>query len=78
MKLTTHIGEPIRAGRDETAYQLKQRVESALQEMMSTHQRGQPNIAEAVLDRLTCEDVELIEEGLEKISDALNNLSFQD
>ena len=38
VKLTTHVGDPITARQDETADQLKERVEEAMREMIDCHQ----------------------------------------
>ena len=38
VKLTTHVGDPITAREDETADQLKERVEEAMREMIDCHQ----------------------------------------
>merc|ERR1712215_144598 len=52
VNLTTHIGAPIRANRDETADQLKERVQAAMEEMIATYQRQNPSIQEAIVDRM--------------------------
>jgi len=52
VNLTTHIGAPIRANRDETADQLKERVQAAMEEMIATYQRQNPSIKEAIVDRM--------------------------
>lgn len=52
VKLTTHIGDPIRPGGDETADQLKERVQTAMREMVDTHQVKQGGASRAVLARL--------------------------
>ena len=52
VKLTTHIGAPIRARKEETSDQLKERVQSAIEDMISTYQRPVPSIMEAVMDRM--------------------------
>ena len=83
VKLTTHIGAPIRAHRDETAHQLKERVQAAIADMISTYQRPEPSITEAVMDRMapvieTLTDHEMLEAGLAKVSDVLNNLNLQE
>ena len=51
VKLTTYIGDPIRAREDETADQLRDRVQLAVREMADTHQvKG--GASRAVLQRL--------------------------
>ena len=41
VRLTTHVGAPIRLRRDETAEGLALRVQEAMQAMIATHQRGE-------------------------------------
>ena len=52
MKLTTHIGDPIRARPDETAAQLKDRVERTMREMVDTHQVKGGGITRALAERI--------------------------
>ena len=83
VKLTTHIGTPIRVTQDETAHQLKQRVEGAIAEMISTHQRSEPSIKEAVMDRMaplleTWTDPEMLEAGLQQVEKIFENLDLKD
>merc|ERR1712215_389056 len=52
VSLTTHIGAPIRANREETADQLKDRVQATMEEMIATYQRPNPSIQEAIVDRM--------------------------
>ena len=83
VKLTTHIGTPIRARRDETADQLKERVQAAMEDMISTYQRPVPSITEAVMDRMApalafLADPETLEAGLARVSNAFNNVHLQD
>ena len=78
MKLTTHVGEPIRAHKDETATQLKVRVQTAIENMIATHQRPQQKIIDAVLERVDKEDLEKIDNGLAKVSEAFKLQNLQD
>ena len=83
VKLTTHIGTPIRVTQDETAHQLKERVEGAIAEMISTHQRPEPSIKEAVMDRMaplleTWTDPEMLEAGLQQVEKIFENLDLKD
>ena len=52
VKLTTHVGDPIMAREEETADQLKERVEEAMREMIACHQVKTGGIGRAVLERL--------------------------
>ena len=78
VKLTTHVGEPIRAHKDETATQLKVRVQAAIENMIATHQRPQQKIIDAVLERVDKEDLEKIDNGLAKVSEAFKLQNLQD
>jgi len=83
VKLTTHIGTPIRANRDETAHHLKERVQGAIEDMISTYQRSNPSITEAVMDRMApviekLTDPEMLEAGLARVSETMNNLNLKD
>merc|ERR1712215_65145 len=78
VKLTTHVGEPIRAHKDETATQLKVRVQAAIENMIATHQRPQQKIIDAVLERVDKEDLEMIDNGLAKVSEAFKHQNLQD
>ena len=83
VKLTTHMGTPIRANRDETAHQLKERVQAAIADMISTYQRPKPSIKEAVMDRMapvieTLTDHEMLEAGLAQVSDVFNKINLQE
>jgi len=83
VKLTTHIGTPIRVTQDETAHQLKERVEGAIAEMISTYQRPEPSIKEAVMDRMaplleTWTDPEMLEAGLQQVEKIFENLDLKD
>merc|ERR1712142_53892 len=77
VKLTTHVGEPIRAHKDETATQLKVRVQAAIENMIATHQRPQQKIIDAVLERVDKEDLEKIDNGLAKVSEAFKLRNLQ-
>jgi len=52
VRLTTHVGNPLRAKPDETADQFAQRVQKTMQEMISMHQPEGKGISELVLDRI--------------------------
>ena len=52
VKLTTHIGDPIRARADETATQLKERVQWAMREMVDTHQVKGGGVSRALAQRI--------------------------
>ena len=52
VRLTTHIGEPIRARADETATQLKERVQTAMREMVDTHQVKGGGVTRALAERI--------------------------
>jgi len=83
VKLTTHIGTPIRARRDETADQLKERVQAAMEDMISTYQRSVPSVTEAVMDRMapvlsSLEDLEILESGLAGLSDVYNSVVLRE
>ena len=52
VKLTTHVGDPITAREDETADQLKERVEERMREMIARHQVKGGGVGRAVIDRL--------------------------
>lgn len=83
VKLTTHIGTPIRVTQDETAHHLKERVQGAIAEMISTHQRSEPSIKEAVMDRMTplletWTDPEMMEAGLQHVEKIFENLDLKE
>jgi len=83
VKLTTHIGTPIRVTQDETAHHLKERVQGAIAEMISTHQRSEPSIKEAVMDRMTSlletwTDPEMMEAGLQHVEKIFENLDLKE
>jgi len=83
VKLTTHIGTPIRVHRDETAHHLKERVQGAIEEMISTYQRSENSINEAVMDRMaplleTWTDPEMLEAGLARVAQTFENLNLTD
>ena len=83
VKLTTHIGTPIRVNRDETAHHLKERVQGAIAEMISTHQRSSRSITDAVMDRMaplleTWTDPEFLEAGLAQVAQTFDNLDLKD
>jgi len=83
VKLTTHIGTPIRVHRDETAHHLKERVQGAIEEMISTYQRSENSINEAVMDRMaplleTWTDPERLEAGLARVAQTFENLNLTD
>jgi len=52
VKLTTHVGDPIRAREDETAEQLRDRVQWAMREMVDTHQVKEGGVSRALLQRI--------------------------
>ena len=52
VKLTTHVGDPIMAREEETADQLKERVEETMRGMIARHQVKGGGVGRAVLDRL--------------------------
>ena len=52
VKLTTHIGDPIRVRADETAAQLKERVQWAMREMVDTHQVKEGGVTRALAERI--------------------------
>ena len=52
VKLTTHVGDPIRARADETAGQLKDRVQWAMKEMVDTYQVKGGGVGRALAERL--------------------------
>ena len=52
VKLTTHIGEPIRARADETSSQLKARVQFAMREMVDTYQVKGGGVTRALAQRI--------------------------
>ena len=51
VRLTTHVGAPIRLRRDETAEGLAVRVQEAMQTMIATHQRGE-DMGQLLLSRV--------------------------
>ena len=52
MRLTTHVGDLITARPGETDDQLKERVETAMKEMIASHQVKEGGVGRAVLERL--------------------------
>ena len=53
VRLTTHVGTPIRALKDESAEQLGLRVQETMQEMIGMYQRDQDQgLANMLLDRV--------------------------
>ena len=53
VRLTTHVGAPIRVRREESAAQLGARVQAAMRRMVAAHQPGpRPSLATLLLDRL--------------------------
>ena len=52
MKLTTHVGDPIRARADETAAQLKDRVQWAMKEMVDNYQVKGGGVSRAIAERI--------------------------
>ena len=52
MRLTTHVGDQITVRDGETADQVKERVETAMKEMIASHQVKQGGVGRAVLERL--------------------------
>ena len=53
VRLTTHVGAPIRVRREESAAQLGARVQAAMRRMVAAHQAGpRPSLATLLLDRL--------------------------
>jgi len=52
VRLTTHVGNQIRAKPDETADSLAQRVQKSMQELISLHKNEGKGISELVLDRV--------------------------
>ena len=51
VKLTLHIGKPMRPREGETAEELAQRARAAMQEMIDTHQPGGKNYLNALRGR---------------------------
>merc|ERR1712179_816248 len=75
--------ENIRETQDETAHHLKERVQGAIAEMISTHQRSEPSIKEAVMDRMTplletWTDPEIMEAGLQHVEKIFENLDLKE
>ena len=52
VRLTTHVGEPIRVRRDDTAEGLAGRVQETMQRMIATHQRGEDTVSKLLLSRV--------------------------
>ena len=61
VRLTTHVGAPIRLARDETAEGLALRVQAAMQTMIATHQREE-DVGQLLLSRVY--DQYLVEDKL--------------
>ena len=53
VRLTTHVGDQITPRQGETVDQLKERVETAMKEMIASHQVKEGGVGRAVLERLT-------------------------
>ena len=53
VKLTTHVGDPIIARKDETVNQLKDRVEKTMKYMIDSHQVKSGGVVRAVMERLS-------------------------
>ena len=52
VRLTTHVGAPIRLRRDETAEGLAVRVQEAMQTMIATHQQRGEDMGQLLLSRV--------------------------
>ena len=52
VRLTTHVGEPIRVRRDDTAEGLAGRVQETMQRMIATHQRREDTVSKLLLSRV--------------------------
>ena len=52
VRLTPHVGEPIRVRRDDTAEGLAGRVQETMQRMIATHQRGEDTVSKLLLSRV--------------------------
>ena len=52
VRLTTHVGDQIKVRPGETAEQLKERVETAMKEMIAEHQVKQGGVRRAIMERL--------------------------
>ena len=53
VRLTTHVGDQITAREGETVDELKERVETAMREMIASHQSKEGGVGRAVMERLT-------------------------
>ena len=53
VKLTTHVGDPITPREDETADQLKERVEKSMKDLIDSYQIKEGGVRRAVIERLT-------------------------